>query len=372
MAEEEQGEQKASAPAPSGSGLLVKVQFIIFCILLFTLLMGGIAAVSIIDSVFRLGPLNSGSGGGSGGGSLDEICPGTPAGYSKYYKMVSEEATSQNVNAALIAAIIHKESGWNQDAVSPAGAIGLMQLMPETAAKLGVNPYDARDNIKGGTKYIKSLLDRFKTLDLALAAYNAGPGAVEQYNGIPPYPETQNYVKNVLSYYEIYKKCLTSSTFLPGDMHENIKKLIQKAEEMGKTWKQLGSTDCLIADRNLIKLTFTNPGQEISMDQPPDCDIMQPPTEQDLITTSNLLQQGSIPIWYINGTNSGGHWIIIVDIDSNKNIHYLDPAIGYGPQTQKFDAITTLNNGNIVPYFGRSKQYPSDACLRGVYYSPKE
>jgi soluble lytic murein transglycosylase-like protein len=107
----------------------------------------------------------------------------------------------------LIKAIIANESGFNANATSGAGAQGLMQLMPGTAAGLGVtDAYDPAQNVAGGTKYIKGLLQRFNgDVRLAVAAYNAGPGAVEKYGGVPPYAETQNYVQNVLSSYAKYR-----------------------------------------------------------------------------------------------------------------------------------------------------------------------
>jgi soluble lytic murein transglycosylase-like protein len=121
--------------------------------------------------------------------------------------LVSTNATAQQVDPALIKAIIANESGFNANATSKVGAQGLMQLMPGTAAGLGVtNSYDPAQNVMGGTKYIKGLLDRFNgDVKLAIAAYNAGPAAVEKYGGVPPYAETQNYVQNVLASYQKYR-----------------------------------------------------------------------------------------------------------------------------------------------------------------------
>lgn len=122
-------------------------------------------------------------------------------------RLVSANSATWNVDPALIKAIIANESGFNANATSNAGAQGLMQLMPGTASGLGVtDSYDPAQNVWGGTRYMRGLLDRFGgNVPLAVAAYNAGPNAVERYNGVPPYAETQNYVQNVISSYEKYK-----------------------------------------------------------------------------------------------------------------------------------------------------------------------
>jgi soluble lytic murein transglycosylase-like protein len=136
---------------------------------------------------------------------------GTEAGFLRlpngdtgpYVQEIRDAAERYGVPIKLVSAVIRAESGFNARAVSPKGARGLMQLMPTTAATLGVrNSFDPRENILGGVRHLRGLIDRFpNNLPLALAAYNAGEKAVEQYRGIPPYPETQDYVTKVLYFY---------------------------------------------------------------------------------------------------------------------------------------------------------------------------
>lgn len=104
-------------------------------------------------------------------------------------------ARKHNVPEDLFLRLVQQESGWNPNARSHKGALGLAQLMPQTARGLGVNPSDPRQNLEGGARYLRRQYETFGNWRLALAAYNAGPGAVEKYNGIPPYQETRNYVR---------------------------------------------------------------------------------------------------------------------------------------------------------------------------------
>jgi hypothetical protein len=130
-----------------------------------------------------------------------------PLNRSAFPDLIREVATLHAVDEHLIRAIIHAESAYQIDAKSPKGAQGLMQLMPGTQADLGViDPYDPVDNIEAGTRYLAGLLARFGgDVTLASAAYNAGPGAVEQYGGVPPYAETQEYVRRVSILHRRYR-----------------------------------------------------------------------------------------------------------------------------------------------------------------------
>lgn len=123
------------------------------------------------------------------------------AGEVPYGAIIDKVAAEQGVNAKLVRALVQVESAYQPRARSPKGAMGLMQLMPETARQYGVaDPYDPTSNIEAGIKHLKSLLQRFpKSVALALAAYNAGEGAVLRFNAIPPYAETRNYVSRILS-----------------------------------------------------------------------------------------------------------------------------------------------------------------------------
>ena len=123
---------------------------------------------------------------------------------------IKAAARKHNVQAALVKSIVKAESQFNANAVSPKGAIGLMQLMPETAQQFGADPFIPEQNIEAGTRYLKVLIDRYRHcrngLPRAIAAYNAGPGMVDKFKGIPPFKETRGYVIRVLTYFRQFKR----------------------------------------------------------------------------------------------------------------------------------------------------------------------
>jgi len=133
-----------------------------------------------------------------------------PLNVGAFPEVIREVASMHAVEESLIRAVIHAESAYQVDARSPKGAQGLMQLMPGTALELGVtDPYDPVANIEGGTRYLAGLLSRFEgNIELASAAYNAGPGAVERFDGIPPYAETEEYVRRIGILHRRYRQAV--------------------------------------------------------------------------------------------------------------------------------------------------------------------
>ena len=124
-----------------------------------------------------------------------------------YDDIIREASLNHGMQFELIKAMIHAESNFDPNAISQSGAIGLMQIMPENLNAFGISdPFDPRDNVMGGTRYLRQLMEKYNSdLSLSLAAYNAGPGAVDKYQDIPPFPETENYVEKVLRYYTLYR-----------------------------------------------------------------------------------------------------------------------------------------------------------------------
>jgi soluble lytic murein transglycosylase-like protein len=172
-----------------------------------------VARVGELNVMLRLAPVAtppaSAPAPGFGAQLASAMAPGATGatataagGPSPYAQEISAAAARNGVDPALLTGLIRAESGFDPNAASPAGAQGLAQLMPGTAASLGVtNPLDPAQSIEGGARYLRQQLDRFGgDPSKALAAYNAGPGAVERFGGVPPYAETQAYVRKVLGY----------------------------------------------------------------------------------------------------------------------------------------------------------------------------
>jgi soluble lytic murein transglycosylase-like protein len=131
--------------------------------------------------------------------AVAEAVPKYKGSYKGQYLEVAKAAARKHgIPEDLFLRLVQQESGWNPGAVSHKGATGLAQLMPGTAKKLGVDINDPVDNLHGGARYLRMMYDKFGTWRLALAAYNAGPGAVEKHGGVPPFAETKNYVKKIL------------------------------------------------------------------------------------------------------------------------------------------------------------------------------
>jgi soluble lytic murein transglycosylase-like protein len=144
---------------------------------------------------------------GAAAATVAAPAPAVAGSATPYDATIQASAARNGVDPALLRGLIRQESGFDPAATSPAGAQGLTQLMPATAAALGVaDPRDPAQSIEGGARYLRQQLDRFGgDVPRALAAYNAGPGAVQRFGGVPPYAETQGYVRNVLAYAGAYR-----------------------------------------------------------------------------------------------------------------------------------------------------------------------
>lgn len=193
------------------------------------------------------------------------------SGMESMDSIFKEASSIYGVSENLLKAVAKAESNFNSKAVSKAGAIGVMQLMPATARALGVtDPYDARQNIMGGAKYLKENLERFGgNVNLALAAYNAGPNSVQKYGGIPPYKETQNYVKTVNSYMDgaplSSGKMVEKSSLYGGSLYGSSS-LLSSGGTYGLMSGGLGTSTSALS-MLLGAATASEDGETISMDK---------------------------------------------------------------------------------------------------------
>ncbi|XID76073.1 lytic transglycosylase domain-containing protein [Alkanindiges sp. WGS2144] len=180
------------------------------------------------------------------GGSEAAVLPSYSKNKNLYDGIIAHAASTHRLDSGLLKAIMHTESGFNPNARSPVGAQGLMQLMPATARRFAVtNAYDPAQNIAGAAKYLSWLLKRFNyNTELALAAYNAGEGNVDKYNGIPPFRETQDYVRRVMSRYKnLYAGAMTAATASSSSSAESATTLAQVAPVKSKAPVKIYAVD---------------------------------------------------------------------------------------------------------------------------------
>lgn len=185
-------------------------------------------------------------------------------------QFIINEARAIGVPVDLALALANQESRFDPRAISKAGAIGVMQLMPGTAKYLGVNPYNVADNIKGGLKYLKSMLNTFNNNpQLALAAYNAGPGAVQKHKGVPPYKETQNYVKNILGTTETFAKEALRFNPTIGPLLYTNSKVADFIRNQGKQYNQQSvNTNNQPQTTQPVRVTDTQTGESVEVQLP--------------------------------------------------------------------------------------------------------
>lgn len=299
-------------------------------------------------------PNPSGSITPSSGGQVQDDCvekyirqvnPNITSAQAKNYaKWANQYGNQYRVDPALLLAQIEHESiNFNPNAVSPAGAQGLAQFMPDTWAQEGLdangngkNPFDPEDSIKSQASYMSKIKNNWlnsnlRTWENTLAAYNAGAGAVNKHNGIPPYPETQNYVTSIMNKYSNkYGKCKNSTipqSTPTTNSGEKNKKLIDYAKS--HTWgQQSDATGCYRADKKLVK-------DALGLDTD-DLTKFPPITDTSLDQLKARLDKDQIVIWQVKGEYSGTHWVIVTGIDGN-NIKFLDPVGKGSERTLPYD-----------------------------------
>lgn len=219
-----------------------------------------------------------------------------------------------NVDPALVAAVADVESNGNQNAVSSVGALGVMQLMPDTAASLGVDPHDRKQNIRGGAKYLRQMLDTFGgDVQKAVAAYNAGPGAVKDYGGVPPYKETQNYVAKILGEGGTYSKYKKAAAGGGGNFDKGYNSIVGQKMDYG----EVGCVEAVVKGGKAAGIPFFEKQQAANV---VDCDTLKtnaaaagiavenydpnnPPRKGDVIIYDRGERQHAV-----TADGNGGYW----------------------------------------------------------------
>ena len=340
------------------------------------------------------------------GGYLKEDCGGVKI-VKDYLPFIKGASQKYGVDQATIAAVIMQESSWDPKAGSSVGAQGLMQLMPGTYGGIrnGSNPVynqnhqlissltnvdgvglkdnitDPETNIYFGAHYLAfNIAQRHGNLAEVFASYNAGPGAVDEFGGIPPWEETINYVKSLLGikpayaggYVAAYKKCLdkTETTGVDSSgLHPNIQKIIAQVEaNPGKYQQPPNSCECSDYNDNLMRDTF---GESVfsgfkTLGQRDGMPRSAPPSQQDLQQARDLLAQGKLVKWHINGDASGQHWILLTKIEGT-TISFFDPG-GGKIYTEPYDAAS--KNPSLGKFFGITPDNPN-GYTRGFEFTPK-
>lgn len=313
-----------------------------------------------------------------------------------YRTYIGNASVDAGISAAFIAAVVKQESAFRNDAVSKAGAMGAMQIMPATFSSLEIthrkhfigrykpdlaklSPFNAQYNIYLGANYLKYNFGLFRQrervkYELTAAAYNAGPGTVQKYGypenmPSPGYDETKNYVQSVLKFYNDFKPCEEQIKVGQAD-HPNIRKLISYVQANPGAYAQCSATGCADANSVLLRAVFPkkDPRSGPSLGKFPNRPRAAPPTFQDLDRARSELSGGNFPVWHINGQDSGQHWIILVRVKDN-NITFFDPADG---NIKTYPANKKVN-GDTWAYFGitpEGSRGGNDNYERGYVFKP--
>lgn len=292
------------------------------------------------------GPYGPGSTGTSRE-TIKDDCQDIPKQARDYIQFINKEAAAFNLDPALIAAVIEKESNWDPKAYryeSHLGdaSYGLMQTLSGTARGMGFKGtneglYDPAVSIHYGSKYLSQQIKAFGTVDLGLAAYNAGPGNVTKDGGMPA--STRTYVAKVKAFYQKYAKCLTQPTLTNTN---GASSAIQKLLDAMKNWRGYvrGQIDCFRANVNLIDSVYGN-GYTLShyTNFSVDPAAKSIPSVSEMNKMNDLNARGYVVMWHIQGGYSGQHWVIPIKFESRADGYYVTyiENVGSKVETQKID-----------------------------------